>query len=124
MCGLLAIFSCEGERLYKGYHRIQDRSVGLQRFPAPVPLISSAYCVTPWLRSGRDTDIFFSCTQDDAEAERRLAQAKRPQASAPAPAPKRQHFGPIDSDEEEEGVAEVLLLEPCYLFHSKSVPSI
>ncbi len=44
--------------------------------------------------------------QEDAEAERRLSQAKRPQASAPAPLPKRQHFGPIESDDDED-VAEV-----------------
>ncbi|BDA50023.1 RNA polymerase-associated protein LEO1 [Coccomyxa sp. Obi] len=43
---------------------------------------------------------------DDAEAERRLSQAKRPQPSAPAPPPKRQHFGPIDSDDEDEYAAD------------------
>ena len=46
-------------------------------------------------------------TQDDAEAERRLSQAKRQQPSAPAPPPKRQHFGPIESDDEDDDAAEV-----------------
>ncbi len=45
--------------------------------------------------------------QDDAEAERRLSQAKRSQASAPVPPAKRQHFGPIDSEDEDEDAAEV-----------------
>lgn len=45
--------------------------------------------------------------QDDAEAERRLSQAKRSQPSAPAPPPKRQHFGPIDSEDEDDYAAEV-----------------
>ncbi|EIE23076.1 Leo1-like protein [Coccomyxa subellipsoidea C-169] len=43
---------------------------------------------------------------EDAEAERRLSQAKRPQASAPAPPPKRQHFGPIESDDDEDDAEE------------------